>query len=134
MKVYATRVLGIGDVASEKELRRLVQVGLLAEDTFEPVPGALAAVLAANTKPKPEGSDKYFDGGRLTHLPVNPAVRLQILEQLAERLVPAGEVLAERDINLLLRTVTADIPTLRRALVDHGLLTRNSNGSEYTRP
>jgi hypothetical protein len=133
MTVYAARVLGVEQPATEKELRRLVQVGLLAAGTFDPVPGALADILAANTEPKPEGVDKFFDGGRLTHLPMNPALRNEVLGHLAGRLFPADSVLSERDVNLLLGTVTADIPTLRRALVDHGMVQRNADGSAYSR-
>lgn len=134
MTVYAARVLGVEQQATEKELRRLVKVGLLAAGTFDPVPGALADILAANTEPKPEGVDKFFDGGRLTQLPMNPALRSELLGHLADRLFPADSVLSERDVNLLLGTVTADIPTLRRALVDHGMVQRNADGSAYSRP
>lgn len=134
MQACAARVLGAAHTAAGKDLRRLVQVGLLTADTHEPVPGALAEVLAANTEPRPEGIDRFFDGGRLTHLPMNPAGRSEVPRRLAHRLIPADAVLAERDVNLLLGTVTADIPTLRRALVDHGLLVRNADGSEYGLP
>ncbi len=83
MTVYAARVLGVEHPATEKELRRLVQMGLLAAGTFDPVPGALADILAANTEPTPEGVDKFFDGGRRTHLPMNPALRNEVLGHLA---------------------------------------------------
>ncbi|GAA4656547.1 DUF2087 domain-containing protein [Arthrobacter cryoconiti] len=147
MKVYARQVLidtpagmaetGVPypvDARERQALNRLVAVGLLDPDTFLPIPGALARVLAANATPKREGIERFFESGMLTRLPMNAAQRLEVLEHLAQRLIPTETDLAELDINRLLATVTRDIPTLRRALVDHGLLLRNVEGSRYRSP
>ncbi|PYI66719.1 hypothetical protein CVV68_12985 [Arthrobacter livingstonensis] len=133
LQVYAARVLGVDGPAFEKELRRLASVGLLTPGTYEPVAGVFDTILVANSAPKAEGIDKFFSSGMLTQLPMNPALRREVLEHLATRLIPEGETLGETDINRLLATVTTDIPTLRRALVDHGLLERNADGSAYRR-
>lgn len=140
LRVYAARILGLATIddgesarAERKDLQRLVKVGLLEDGTFEPIAGAFASVLEANTSPKPEGIDKFFGDGMLTNLPMNPALRREVLEHLSARLIPESESLGESDVNRLLATVTRDIPTLRRALVDHGLLRRNADGSQYRR-
>ncbi|MGA7203088.1 MAG: DUF2087 domain-containing protein [Specibacter sp.] len=134
LRTYAGRVLGVAGPAADKDLRRLVAVGLLAPETYAPIPGAFGAVLAANAVPTREGTEKFFEAGMLTGLPAHPDARREVLEHLAGRLVPDTEVLTERDINLVLATVTRDVPALRRALVDHGLLVRTADGAEYRRP
>ncbi|WP_125609878.1 DUF2087 domain-containing protein [Specibacter cremeus] len=136
-RVYAARVLGTQEAsdkpATEQEIRRLVAVGLLtAEGTV--ADGAFAALLAANATPRPEGVDKYFSQGMLVQLPASPGSRAEVLKHLARRLIPAETMLTEVEINRLLATVTGDVPTLRRALVDHGLLERTPDGSSYVRP
>ncbi|MHA7273060.1 DUF2087 domain-containing protein [Arthrobacter sp. TMT4-20] len=59
--------------------------------------------------------------------------RRAVLQHLTERLVPADQELSEREVNLVLATVTRDIPTLRRALVDYGHLVRRPDGTGYRR-
>ena len=69
--------------------------------------------------------------GRLLVYPSKPAQRAELLEYLAARHFVAGEELSETQVNERLRAVTGDFATLRRYLVDHGLLSRVNNGSGY---
>jgi hypothetical protein len=72
----------------------------------------------------------FFRDGRLTALPSRQRMRLAALRVLAERFEP-GRRFEEREVNAILRDDAPDHATLRRLLVDHGLLER-ANGI-YTR-
>lgn len=131
-ELYAAAVLGQHFDASTKELEKLTAAGLLNTD------GTVNAdlfqeVLGAAARKKPQGVDRFFRDGRLDGLPRNPAERTAVLEHLTERLIPAEQELSEREVNLVLATVTRDIPTLRRALVDYGHLDRRPDGTGYRR-
>ncbi len=72
----------------------------------------------------------FVKQGRLTHLPAQPAKLLMVLRWLAERIMP-DRPYSEREVNDLLRGHEVDYATLRRLLVDHGLLARAAG--VYTR-
>jgi hypothetical protein len=65
----------------------------------------------------------FFRDGRLTSLPSRSGYRLAALAVLAEGLEP-GHRYAEREVTAMLATDAPDPATLRRLLVDHGLLSR----------
>lgn len=130
-EVYAAAVLGEDVGATEKELARLAAAGLLDPADNAVADGIFAALLEVAATPRPEGVEKYFSAGMLTHLPASLAAREEVLAYLAQRLLPGEDVLTEVDINRLLATVTDDVPTLRRALVDNGYLWRNADGTQY---
>lgn len=65
----------------------------------------------------------FFRGGRLTALPSRHRMRLAALRVLAERF-ELGRRFDEREVNAILREDAPDYATLRRLLVDHGLLER----------
>ena len=65
----------------------------------------------------------FFRGGRLTSLPSRSSYRLAALAVLAERFEP-GHRYAEREVSAILAEEAPDPATLRRPLVDHGLLSR----------
>ncbi|MBG0738404.1 DUF2087 domain-containing protein [Paeniglutamicibacter antarcticus] len=69
----------------------------------------------------------------LTGIPRNAADRDEVLAHLVIRLFGTEDVLSEPEVNRLLSTVTADVPTLRRALVDFAFLRRDRDGSLYWR-
>lgn len=129
--LYAQAVLGWDLDATPKEIAKLLDSGLLQADGT--VNDALFKdVLAAGTAQRPQGVDRFFSEGRIEGVPRNPAERDQLLGHLAERLLPDFE-LPERQVNLLLGTVTGDVPLLRRALVDYGFVERNIDGTGYRR-
>ena len=65
----------------------------------------------------------FFRDGRLTSLPSRTSYRLAALAVLAERFKP-GHRYAEREVTAVLADDAPDPATLRRLLVDHGLLSR----------
>jgi hypothetical protein len=119
--------------AERRDARRiLTQSGLLT-------PGGqlderrLRAMLAGNRTEK-EGVDRWLRGdGRIDRLPKSDDDRLELLSWVAERLLGVDEVLAEKSFTLKLFAFTTDPNTLRRALVDAGLITRNADGTDYRR-
>ena len=66
---------------------------------------------------------RFFREGRLTALPSRHRMRLAALRVLAERFEP-GRRFQEREVNAILSEDAPDHATLRRLLVDHGLLER----------
>ena len=72
----------------------------------------------------------FFRDGRLTSLPAKPSIRHAALSILAERFTP-GRAYAEVEVNAVLADDAPDHATLRRLLVDEGLLVRERG--TYTR-
>jgi len=134
-QVYSEWVLGIHGGALPAELARLAAAGLLEEhdDGYRVVPEVFREVLASASKAQPTGVDRFFSQGWLNGIPRRPGDRDELLSHLAIRLFGSEEVLAEPEVNRLLATVTHDVPTLRRALVDFGYLKRDADGGQYWR-
>jgi len=108
----------------------LMQSGLLtpAQQLDEP---RLRAMLRADRTEK-EGVDRWLRAdGRIDHWPRSADDRLELLSWIAERLIGADEVLAEKPFTQKLFAFTTDPNTLRRALVDAGLIERNADGTDY---
>ncbi len=131
-ELFARAVLGQPLEAPPKEVQRLVDAGLLTSDLR--VNGDLyREVLAAAAPGTPRGVDRFFRDGRIDGLPRAAQDRADLLSHLAERLIPTDEEIGEPEVNRLLATVTRDVPTLRRALVDHGYVERYPDGTGYRR-
>lgn len=93
----------------------------------------LRAMLAGNRADK-EGVDRWLRAdGRIGRWPKSAEDRLELLSWIAERLMGADEMLAEKAFTLKLFRFTTDPNTLRRALVDAGLITRHPDGTDYRR-
>jgi len=73
---------------------------------------------------------RFFKGERLDVMPAKAPDRAALLAYVAERF-ERGRVYAESDINVALSRVHDDFATLRRYLVDAGLLHREQG--RYTR-
>ena len=73
----------------------------------------------------------FIRDGRLTHLPTVPAKFRIVLEHLVSSFEP-GHSYPESEVNEILDRWHPDHATLRRRLVDAGLLTRTN--AIYTRP
>jgi hypothetical protein len=67
----------------------------------------------------------FVKAGQLQQLPVQPAKMLVVLGWLAEKFQPGVEY-PERAVNELLQGHEIDHVTLRRLLIDYGLLTRQA--------
>ncbi|HSQ38188.1 MAG TPA: DUF2087 domain-containing protein [Acidimicrobiia bacterium] len=120
-----------------REIGSLVQTGLLTRD-LRLDRAALRAVAQAFPQAAPPDPlllsgpwtedearqlAQWFSGSRLTEIPVNRAKRRLVLERLAQEFEP-GLRYDERTVNATLQVFHADHATLRRYLVDEGLLTR----------
>jgi hypothetical protein len=93
-------------------------------------PGASPRVAFGMTRDEVAVLERFFQGDRLTELPSQRSKRLVVLERLALEFEP-GVRYDEREVTDLLRRFHDDYTTLRRALVDEGLLDRA--GGEYWR-
>ena len=112
--------------------RILMQSGLLtpAQQLDE---AGLRRMLRAHRTEK-EGVDRWLRAdGRIDHWPKSADDRLELLAWIAERLMGTEEVLAEKPFTQKLFAFTTDPNTLRRALVDAGLVVRNADGTDYRR-
>jgi DNA-binding transcriptional ArsR family regulator len=97
----------------------------------------LKKLLFAHTESNPAQSTeekdlaKFIKHESLVQLPVHPAKLLLVLRWLADK-IPPGVDYPEKEINERLKGHTIDHVTLRRLLIDHGLLTRHAG--IYQRP
>jgi hypothetical protein len=69
---------------------------------------------------------RYFEGRTLTSVPTSRAKRLIVLERLALEF-DVGKKYPEREVNSILGAFNPDWSTLRRHLIDEGLLDREQN-------
>lgn len=74
----------------------------------------------------------FVRGGRLSRIPRKPSVARLLYAAVADQF-PAGTVMSETEVNNELRAMYDDVATLRRALVDAGLLRRTPDGLSYER-
>ena len=81
----------------------------------------------ANEAQSPDEKDlaKFIKEGQLLQLPVQPAKLRLVLGWLADKFQPDVEY-PEREVNELLKGHVIDHVTLRRLLIDHGLLVRQA--------
>ncbi len=71
--------------------------------------------------------------GTLKQIPPQGEKLRIVLEYLAQAFEPGAQY-TEKEVNALLRRFYSDPVTLRRGLIDAGLLARESDGSRYWRP
>lgn len=83
-----------------------------------------AAIFHGMTPEEREILARFFTGDRLTEIPASLAKRLVVLERLALEFEP-GRRYPEAEVNDLLGRFHPDHATLRRQLVDEGLLDRD---------
>jgi len=116
---------------SAKALKRLISAGLVtvAEDRYHVVPGVFREALA---KPPADPIESLFSRGRLIAIPRAGEVRQALFMKLAERF-DAESTYSEKDISEKLAQVYDDHVTLRRYMIDDGILRRDADGNEYWR-
>lgn len=95
----------------------------LAQQLPQPEPPA-AAVFHGMTAAEQEILTRFFEGDRLTEIPASRSKRLVVLERLALEFEP-GRRYPEAEVNELLGRFHPDHASLRRYLVDEGLLDRD---------
>ncbi|WP_410638978.1 DUF2087 domain-containing protein [Amycolatopsis sp. lyj-346] len=118
--------------ATAKLAKRLVDAGLVtvAGDRYRAVPSVFREALA---KAPVDPLDALFRHGRLVSIPHSGRRRQLLLAYLADRFEP-GRLYTEQDVREKLSMVHDDHATLRRYLVDEGLLQRSNDGGAYGRP
>ncbi len=117
------------DKNTTKALAALATAGLLDADGHPT--DEFARLLAEHPAETRQGVDRWLRDGRIDGFPARPADRRELLEWVAARL-PDRE-LTEPEVGEHLATVSADVATLRRYLVDASLLQRSPDGSSYRR-
>lgn len=132
---------GLAPAQVTRALGRLVDSGLViaSPDGFR-VDTALFAAAARQVLARPASHEhddrpaeqrKVFDAfvrdGRITAIPVAPAKLLVLADWLAQRFDP-GRRYGEREVNEILAGHHDDFAVWRRLLVDHGFLSRTSDG------
>jgi len=128
---YARAVLGL-PVENVRSVAALRAAGLL--DEGDAPTGVFAQLLAEHPAEVKQGVDRWIRGGRIDHYPARPAQRRELLEWVASRALATGEVLDEKMLGERLGAFTLDVATLRRYLIDAGLLVRSNDGSTYALP
>lgn len=127
---YARAVLGL-PLENARAAAALRKAGLL--DGADAVTGVFATLLTEHPAETKQGVDRWIREGRIDHYPARPAQRLELLEWVAARALASGEELDEKALGERLGAFTTDVATLRRYLVDAGLVTRSPDGSRYRR-
>lgn len=107
--------------------------------TYSLVPGKLQATLGSLVlMPESSGApvveedafrkkvlNTFFQRGRLVSIPAQMKKRLVILEKLVEDFEPLREY-SEREVNQVLVAYHDDVASLRRGLIEHGLMRREA--------
>jgi hypothetical protein len=130
---------GLEDERVERALGHLRAAGLVTRDPLE-VDVAVLHDAARRPAPQLPGASaeqvavlrNFVDAsGRLEELPARLGRRRQVLEYVAERF-ERGREYAEPEVNSVISELHDDYATVRRYLVDAGLLSRS--GGVYRRP
>jgi len=131
---------GLSETEAARALAHLLGVGIVVQDEaglhVDPRVFATAARTVSTPRAEPDLSDatpeqaavlRNFLGGdgRLDLLPARYGKRRLVLEYVATRFEPRREY-GEREVNAVLDEVHDDYVTLRRYLVDEGLLEREA--------
>ncbi|MEV0221559.1 DUF2087 domain-containing protein [Streptomyces sp. NPDC050704] len=101
----------------------------LLDDTFRL---AVQAEVRVSGRGGGDGAGSYFRRGRLTSVPGRAEVRGRVLAVVKDSFEP-GVSYPEAKVNAICGEWFDDWVTLRRALVDEGLLRRNESGTSYER-
>lgn len=120
----------------ERALSALSNAGLIeprSDGTFAVNETAFDTLLAQGAEPTKHGVERFLHGERIDQYPARMSERRELLEWVVTRALREGEVLTEPEINEKLAPFTDDVATLRRYLVDEGLLFREPDGRSYER-
>ncbi|WP_039828291.1 DUF2087 domain-containing protein [Nocardia testacea] len=101
----------------------------LLDDTFRL---AIQSEVRVAGRARGDGAGSYFRRGRLTSIPGNTEVRSRVLDVVRDSFEP-GVPYPEAKVNAICGEWFDDWVTLRRALVDEGMLCRNESGAIYER-
>ncbi|SMF15184.1 hypothetical protein L603_002000000460 [Cellulosimicrobium cellulans J34] len=96
-------------------------------------PERFAALLATSPAPRPTGPERFLTDGRLLRTPKRLRDRELVVRFLASQVLPLEEPVTELTLTKRLAARAADPVSLRRAMVDAGLVHRTRDGAEYWR-
>ncbi|AJE86339.1 MULTISPECIES: DUF2087 domain-containing protein [Streptomyces] len=138
-RLYARIVLGQLAPREVEQVRRplarLLQSGLVQrqeDGSLTADPEVFRRARPAEPRPEvPRALVGFFARGRLTAIPVRPAVRHELLVHLTAKYFAADRSYTEREINEAFAEVHDDTAALRRHCVIEGLLVRERDGSRY---
>ena len=131
-------VAGMSPARQRRSLALLESVGLVHrtdDDSYAPVDSAFRELLAASASQQPRraGVERFLrPDGRIDRFPAAADDRSALLTYIADRVLADGETVTERELTDRLARFGDDPVTLRRDLVDAGILLRTRSGSEYT--
>lgn len=110
--------------------RRLDEIGRQLDEiersTEEPVADVVVPPGRGLTDDEARILGNFFADGRLTTIPAQGSKRLVVLRYLRDRCFPEDRDYPEKEVNQLLAVVHPDAASLRRYLVDAGLMTRDA--------
>ncbi|KGJ72741.1 hypothetical protein GY21_13335 [Cryobacterium roopkundense] len=121
----------------DRSLARLEHAGLIrraASGEFVAETSGLRALLeTAPVRPERTGIERFLGAdGRVDQYPANQEQRAALLRWIAARAFVAGGHLTEVEVNATLEAYAHDVATLRRYLVDAGVLGRDPEGRRYS--
>jgi hypothetical protein len=131
--VYAQLILGVAPSAPrlDRVLADLRGAGLISAEN-NVIDSVFADLLAADAPVTRTGVERFIRDGRLEQYPSRPDDRAMVLEWAASH-IPADDAVSESAINEILAPLVDDVASLRRYLVDAGLLERDADGTAYRR-
>jgi hypothetical protein len=139
-------------LTNRRARRRFAQIALAGDEGIAAIPAADRLLLAAGVLEElPDGSVRLDEAalarllgeartavppkpaGKVDLLPRQHTRRIEVLRGLADGILAVDERIPERELNARLRERVLDVPGVRRALVDEGIVAREVDGSAYWR-
>jgi hypothetical protein len=123
------RAAGDADSRLELAIDRLQQIGRALDDLERRSPAPTYAVGPDGQALPPEDAKvlrSYLDAGRLTTIPASQRKRMVILRWLRDEVFTEGRDYPEKEVNQRIALVHPDVASLRRYMVDAGLVTREA--------
>lgn len=128
---------GLGASARRRARASLVGAGLAVEHAARGLAASAAPferLLAERPVRRTTGPERFLRAdGRIDRYPAQAAERGALLRLVADAAFDEDEELDERAVNERLERFADDVATLRRYLVDAGLLERTRSGTSYAR-
>jgi hypothetical protein len=115
--------VGLAEVGADRRTWRLVQEALREAARQVGPPREAGLALGAAHEEEEAVLKSYFRAGRLTEIPARQSKRKIVLTRIALEFEP-GVTYPEREVNRVLQRFHPDYASLRRYLVDEGLLSR----------
>ena len=119
-----------------RRLAPLLAAGVVVRDDsgfLRPDASRFARLLTTTPTPQPSGPERFLADGRLLRSPKRLRDRELVVRYLAAQVLPLEEPVTELTLTKRLAERAADPVSLRRAMVDAGLVHRTRDGAEYWR-